>query len=73
MADRQPEIVVNSSFGTIVNTLCLFSLCEQFGKSHNSGKMHARHCTNSNLKAKLKIFQNKDAVYKSGYEFNREV
>ena len=56
MADRQPEIVVNSSFGTLINKLFYFSFyADSLAKSRNSDKIHARHCINSNLKAKLKF------------------
>ena len=68
MADGQPEIVVNSSFETILNVLCLFSLCEQLAKFRDSDKIHTRHCTKFKTRVEITIFQIKGAVNESGYE-----
>ena len=67
MADRQPEIMVNSSFGIIVNKLFHF-YADSLAKSRNSDKIHTRHCTKFETKVEITIFQIKGAVNESGYE-----
>ena len=67
-ADRQPEIVVNSPFGNIVNQLFFFFMQTFWQSFAVLTKIHTRHCTKFETKVEITIFQIKGAVNESGYE-----